>query len=101
MPLGREGKCAVPFSFVLPPLNFNGSGGRGGAGFVGSILSAAALLVYACQRVGWANVLNLGFLLFLRRSISPDLGAVFLEDIYNRRRRFWWIHVIGSGEEAS
>ena len=101
MLLGREGKRAAPISFALPPLNFHGAGGRGGAGFVASILSAAVLLIYACQRVGWASVLNVCFLLFSRRSIFPDRGAVFMGDIYNRRRRFWWIHVIGTGGEAS
>ena len=81
MSLGREGKQAEPFSFALPPLNIHGAGGRGGAVSGGLILSAAALLIYACQRVGWASVLNVCFLLFLRRSIFPDRGAVFMGDI--------------------
>ena len=51
-PLGRGGKRDAPFYFALPPFKFNGSGERGGAGSGGSIVSAAALLVYACQRVG-------------------------------------------------
>ena len=101
IPLGREGKRALPFSFALSPLNLHGTGGQGGAGFVGSILPAAALLVNACQRVGRASVLNVCFLLFLRRSIFPHRGAVFWGDIYNRRRRFCWIHVVGTGGEVS
>ena len=88
MPLGRKGKRAAPFSFVLPPVRFHGSGRRGGAGFVGSILSTAALLVYACQRVGRASLLNFCFLLCLRRSIFPNRGVVFSGDPYNRRQRF-------------
>ena len=60
-PLGREGNCTAPFPFALPPLNFHGPGERGGAGFGGSLPSAAVLLVYACQRVGRASVLNVYF----------------------------------------
>ena len=87
--LGREGKRAAQFSFALPPLKFHGSGGRGGADSGGSTLSAAVLLIYASQRVGRKSVLNFCFLLCLRRSNFPDLGAVFTGDLYNRRRRFW------------
>ena len=52
MPLGQEGKRTAPF---------HGLGGRGGAGFGGSLPSAAALLVYACQRGGRASELNFVF----------------------------------------
>ena len=45
-----------------------------------SLQSAAALLVYACQRVGRASVLN--FLFF------ADREAVFWGDLYSRRRRY-------------
>ena len=58
MPLRRKGKHASPFSFAFPPLNFDGSGGRGGASLVGSLPLAAALLVYACQGVGRAKWVN-------------------------------------------
>ena len=37
MPAGREGKRAAPFVSLLPPLIFHGAGGRGGAGFDGSL----------------------------------------------------------------
>ena len=37
---------------------------------------------------------------YLRRSIFPDRGAVFAEDLYNRRRRFRWMHASGMGGEA-
>ena len=57
MPAGREGKRAALISFAFLPINFHGAGGRGGAGFGGSLPSAAALLIYACQRVGRASVL--------------------------------------------
>ena len=63
MPAGREGKRAEAFFFAIPPLNFNGARARRGAGFGGSLPSAAALLVYACQRVGRANGLNFFFAL--------------------------------------
>ena len=58
MSLGREGKQAEPFSFALPPLNIHGPGGRGGTVSGGLILSVAALLIYACQRIGPKSVLN-------------------------------------------
>ena len=101
MSLGRERKQAEPFSFAPPPLNNHGAGGRGGTDSGGSILSAAALLIYACQRVGRKSVLNFCFLLCLRRSIFPDREGVVLYDLYNRRRRYKWIHVNGTGGEAS
>ena len=49
IPEEREGKLAEPFSFALPPVNFHGGGGEGGAGFGESLRSAEALLVYACK----------------------------------------------------
>ena len=61
MPLGRGGKRDEPFPFALPRFNFHGSGRRGGVGSDGSIVSAAERLVYACQRVGRASVLNVCF----------------------------------------
>ena len=70
MSVGREGKRAEPLYFALPPMSFHGAGGQGGAGFGGSLPSAAALLVYARQRVERASVLNFCFLLF-RHSIFP------------------------------
>ena len=76
MPLGRERKRAAPFSFALPPLNFHGTEGRGGAGFGGSLPSVAALLVYACQRVGRASVLNI-ILLACAYQFSPTGGLCF------------------------
>ena len=85
MPAGQEGKCAEPFSLALLPWNFHGAGGRGGKGLGGSLPSAAALLVYACQRVGRGSGLNFAFSLLiflglrggvLRRS-SPNGGAAF------------------------
>ena len=33
MPAGREGRRGTQFSFALPPLNFDGTGGREGSGF--------------------------------------------------------------------
>ena len=99
MPAGREGKCAAPFSFVLPPMSFHGAGGKGGKGFGGSLPSAAALLVYACQRVGRANGVNFCSLRS-RFSIFTDRGTVFSGDLYNQRRRLWWIHASGTADEA-
>ena len=61
LPEGREGERVGPFSYALPPMNFHGARAQGGASFGGSLRSAAALLVYACQRVGRASVLNLFF----------------------------------------
>ena len=75
MPAGREGKRGERFSFALPRMNFHGLGGRGGQGPGGSLPSAAALLIYACQRVGRTNGLN-SFLRF-HRSIFPEGGALF------------------------
>ena len=64
MRAGQEGRHNEPFSFALPPMNFYGAGGRGGAGFGGSLLpSAAVLLVCTCQRVGRASRLNFVFAL--------------------------------------
>ena len=60
---GREGRHDAPFSFVLPPLNFHGVSGRGGAGSGGSLPSADALLACACQRLGRASGLNFVFVL--------------------------------------
>ena len=59
MPEGREGKLAEPFSFDFSPMNLHGAGGQGEARFGGSLRSAEALLVYACQRVGRTSILNL------------------------------------------
>ena len=61
--MGREGKQAEPFSFALPPLKFHGEGVRGEAVIGGLLPSAAALLVYACQRVGRASGLTFVFVL--------------------------------------
>ena len=61
LPLRRGGKRDAPFHFALPPLNFHGSGERGGAAFGGSLSSAAMLLMYPCQRDGRASVLNFYF----------------------------------------
>ena len=61
MPEGREGKLAEPFFFAHPPMIIHEAGGQGGAGFGGSLSSAAVLLVYARQRIGRASVLNLVF----------------------------------------
>ena len=99
MPEGRKGKRAEPFSFALPPMNFNGAGGQGGAGFGGSLHSAAALLVYACK-LGREDERT--ELFFLRQCISifPDQGVVFSGDLYNRRRRVWCVQAIGAGGEA-
>ena len=50
--------------FALQLFDFFGVGareGRGGVCFGGYLLSAAALLVYACQRVGRARTLNCFF----------------------------------------
>ena len=77
-PAGREGMRAEPFIFALPPLNFHGAGGRGGAGFDGSLLSAAALLVYVCQRVGRVNGENFYFALPLFNFPGSGSG-VFLQ----------------------
>ena len=61
MPAGREGKLAALFNIALPPRNFHGAGGRGGAGF-GGLLPLADI----CQRDGGENLLN-RFLLRFRR----------------------------------
>ena len=55
-------------------------------------------LVYACQRVGWARILNICFRLCV--SIFSDQGAVWSGDLYIRRRRFRSIHAIGTGGKA-
>ena len=45
---GREGKLAEPFSLALPPMDFHGARGQGGAGFGGSLRSTVVLSVYTC-----------------------------------------------------
>ena len=139
LPAGREGKRAEPFCFALSPLNFHGAGGQGGKGFGGSLPSAAALSVYACQRVVRASGLNFVFALapldfpgagsgvfgrsppsvavllvcsfqrvgrangvncfFCPSAVkfSRTEGRCFLADLYNRRRRFWYMHASVSG----
>ena len=97
MPAGREGRRDVPFSFALPPLNLHGARRRGGVGFGGSLLSAAALLECAYQSVGRASGFN--FVFALEWFNFPGPGAVFSGDLYNRRWRSWWIHVSGTGGE--
>ena len=56
MSVEREGKRTALFPFAFPPKNFHGAGWKLGAGFSGSLPSAAAaaaaLFVYGCQRVG-------------------------------------------------
>ena len=59
---------------------------------------SAALLECACQRVGRASGSN--FVLALEPFNFPGPGAVFSEDLYNRRRCFWRVHVSGTGGEA-
>ena len=87
MSVEREGKRAALFPFALPPMVFHGAGWKGGAGFGGSLPSAAAALsVYGCQRVGRVSVLNV--FLRLRLSIFPDQGVVFSGDLYSRRQWF-------------
>ena len=76
IPLRWEGKRAAPFPFALPPLKFHGLGERGGAGLGGSLPSAAALSVYACQRVGRASGLNFIFALAPLNFLGPS-GGVF------------------------
>ena len=85
MPLGREVKRAAPCSFSLLPLNFHGTEGQGGAGFGISPPSVAALVVYACQRVGRVNGVNICFALPLLNFPGPG-GDVF-----------WKISTIGGG----
>ena len=99
MPAGREGKRAAPFSFVLRPLNFLGVGGRGGASFGGSLPSAAALW-YMHVSVSGGRADRTLCLLCVRLSIFQDRETMFSGDIYNRRWRFWWKHVSGTGREA-
>ena len=74
MPAGREGRCDAPFSFALPPLNLHGGRGLGGVGFGGSLVSAAALLECACQRVERASRFKLVFA--LESFNFPGPGAV-------------------------
>ena len=61
MPAGQERMRAEPLYFALSPLNFHGVGVRGGASLGRSLPSAAALLAYACQRIGRANILKIVF----------------------------------------
>ena len=53
---GGEARCTV--LFWTSTVQFSRNGGRGGAGFDGSLPSAGAFLVYAYQRVGRVSVLN-------------------------------------------
>ena len=99
MPEGRGGNLAEPFSFALPPMNIQGARRQGGAGFGGSIHSAAALLVYACKLCREDERTDC-FFIHLRILVFPGRGVVFSGDLYNRRRRFWWIHAFGTGGEA-
>ena len=85
MPAGRERKRAAPFPFALPPMNFHGTGGRGGASLGESLPSAAALLVYVCQRVERANGVNVFSTLPLLSFPGPEGDG------------FWQIFTIGGG----
>ena len=87
MPEGREGKLSEPFSFAFPPMSFHGAGGQAGAGFGGSLPSAAALLVYACKLCREDERTEF-FFIHLRISVFPDQGVVFPGDLYNRRRGY-------------
>ena len=76
MQTGRDRKRDVQFSFALPALNFDGEGGRGGAGFGGSLPSAEAFLVCECQRVEKGSRLKFGFELAPSNFPGPG-GGVF------------------------
>ena len=81
------GACAVPFS-------------RSGGGVFGGSLrtAAAALLVYACQRVGGENGVNY---IFCASALKfSRTGGGVPADLYNRGRRFWYMHASVSGGRA-
>ena len=74
MSASLEGELGEQCFFALQLFDWFGVSGRGGAGFGGSLPSAAALLVYACQRVRRGSGLN--FVFALAPSSFPGPGGV-------------------------
>ena len=94
MPAGREEKLAEPFSFAfLRSVGTSRSGFRWLCTLDGG---AFGTCMPACREDERTELLFLR----LRISISPDRRALVSGDLYNWRRRFWWIHASGAGGEA-
>ena len=75
MSASQEGELGEPFCFCATVARLVWSGWARGAGFGGSLPSAATLLVYACQRVRRGSGLNFVFALAPSNFPGPGGGV--------------------------